>query len=74
MDKTLLDEIKAKSREERAEFFKEHKSELFDELLNRINAGFETTGKGENPDSEVPYCGSWYSSYGYVCDGDHFCD
>ena len=74
MDKALLDEIKTKSREERAEFFKEHKSELFDEFLNRVNGGILAEASGENPDSEVPYCGSWYSSYGYVCDGDRFCD
>ena len=69
MDKSLIEAIKGKSREERAAFFQTHKAELLSETqLKSVNGGATT-----NPDSEVPFNGDWYSSWGFVCDGDHFC-
>ncbi len=72
LEKKTLDALKGKSREERAEYFKEHKSEIMDETLTSVNGG--TAEPRENPNSEeVPYNGNWISSFGYVCDGEEIC-
>ena len=69
MDQALIESMKGKSREERAEFFKNHKVELLSAAdLKSVNGGATT-----NPKSEVPFGGNWWSSWGYVCNGDRFC-
>ena len=69
MDLSLIEAMKGKSREERAEYFKAHKAELLSASdLKSVNGGATT-----NPNSEVPYGGNWWSSFGYVCEGERFC-
>lgn len=72
LEKKTLNALKGMDREERAIYFKGHKSEIMDEMLTSVNGG--TAEPGENPNSEeVPYKGNWISSFGYVCDGEVMC-
>ena len=66
-----LKELKGKSREERSEYFKSHRSELLAAGLEKVNGGAST--EVVNPDSEVPYAGKWYSSLGFVCGNSEMC-
>ena len=69
MDQALIEAMKGKSREEREEYFKAHKSELLSAAdLKAVNGGGTT-----NPKSEVPYDGNYWTSWGFVCRGDRFC-
>ena len=69
MDKSLIEAIRGKSREERTTFFLSHKANLLAESeLKSVNGGATT-----NPQSSVPYKGNYYTSWGFVCDGNHFC-
>lgn len=69
MDKSLIEAMKGKSREERKDFFVSHKAELLSPAdLKSVNGGATT-----NPNSEVPFNGNWWSSWGFVCEGAHFC-
>ncbi|MBQ9159308.1 MAG: hypothetical protein IJ136_08285 [Erysipelotrichaceae bacterium] len=72
MDKSLLEQLKGMSREERTAYFNEHKSELMEESLSCVNGGAGASNN-ENPNSEVPYKGNYYTSWGFVCNGSHFC-
>lgn len=67
-----LEELKNLTREERSEYFKSHKADLLAADLEKVNGG-AGDGHGENPDSEVPYKGNYYTSWGFVCDGYSFC-
>ena len=69
----MMETMKSMSREERAEYFKAHKSELMDSALEKASGG--TAGKEvENPNSEVTlYEGNWITSFGYVCNGEVEC-
>ena len=69
MDQALIESMKGKSREERADYFKNHKSELLSvDDLKSVNGGGTT-----NPRSEVPFDGNWWTSWGFACKGEHFC-
>ncbi len=70
MEKTMA-ELKSMSREERMEYFKAHKTELMDKTLEKVNGGAATVMLGENPNSECPYKGCYYTSWGWVCDDDY---
>ena len=71
MDKELLEQLKDMSREERTEYFKEHKEELLSSSLENVNGG---SGKTiENPNSEVPYKNNYYTSWGFVCESIVYC-
>lgn len=70
MERIMMEELKTMSREERAAYFKTHKSELLDETLEAVSGGKK--GK-ENPNSSCPYKGNWYTSYGWVCNGVQSC-
>lgn len=72
MDQKVIDEVKGLSREERSAFFNEHKAELFEDALASVNGGI-LRSTPENPDSECPYKGNWYTSFGYVCKGETIC-
>lgn len=72
LEKKTLDALKGMDREERAEYFKKHKSDMMDDVLTTVNGG--ASEPVENPNSEeVPYKGNWISSFGYVCDGEEIC-
>lgn len=72
MEKEILESLKGKSREERAEYFKEHKSEIMDADLESVSGG--TAAAVENPNSDVPDGNdNWISSFGYVCRGRRMC-
>ncbi len=72
MDKEFLESLKGKTREERAEYFKEHKSAIMDGDLETVSGG--TASAAENPNSDVPdENGNWISSFGYVCRGRRMC-
>ena len=73
MDGIILEALKGKSREERKAYFEEHKTELLDAALEKVNGGAAYAQPGENPDSDCPYAGSWASSFGFVCDGHVVC-
>lgn len=69
MNKSLIEEMKGKSREERADYFMSHKEELLSSAdLKSVNGGATT-----NPKSEVPFDGNYWTSWGFVCKGDRFC-
>ena len=69
MDQSLIEAMKGKSKEERAEYFKSHKAELISASgLKSVNGGATT-----NPNSEVPFDGNYWTSWGFACRGAHFC-
>ena len=69
MNQEHFESLKGMSKEERAEYFRAHKSELLSaDALKSVNGGATT-----NPNSEVPFDGNWYSSFGFVCQGNRFC-
>ncbi len=69
MDQQMMESLKGKSREERAEYFKSHKSQLISvEDLKTVSGGATS-----NPDSSVPWKGNYYTSWGFACRGYHFC-
>ena len=71
MNMEVLESIKGLSREERKQYFESHKSELLDDSLKAVNGG---TGEDvENPTSEIPFGGNWFSSPGFVCEGKVQC-
>ena len=53
----------------------QHKDELLEDALFSVNAGANTNPKpGENPHTEVvPYKYYWWSSHGFICDGEFIC-
>lgn len=71
VDMKVLESIKGLSREERKQYFESHKAELLDDSLKAVNGG--TNAEIENPTSEVPYGGNWFSSPGFVCEGEVQC-
>lgn len=72
MANNFMDKIKGMSREERAQFFMDNKSAILNpEALDEVNGGLASNG--ENTNSEVPYTGNWYSSFGFVCEGRRQC-
>ena len=74
MDISILEEVKGKSREERKSFFEEHKSEILDSMLENVNGGVEVHAyPGENPNSSCPYELCWWSSRGFICNGEVIC-
>ena len=72
MNKEVLESIKGLSREERKQYFESHKAELLDDSLKAVNGG---TGEDDdsNPTSEIPFGGNWFSSPGFVCEGEVQC-
>ena len=85
MDKKELERIKGLSREERVEFFNKNKNEILalnaDDLA-AVNGGFlwwnddDSAYKPkphENPDTDCPYRDCYYSSFGFICDGEVIC-
>lgn len=72
MNNKIVDELKGMSREERAEYFRQHKSELLDSDLQNVSGG-RNAEPGENMASEVPYDGNWYTSRGFICEGQVQC-
>ncbi len=76
MDDRIRNELKDMSREERASYFEENKADILDGRLESVNGGLAAVAaeQKENPNSsEVPYNGNWYSSFGFVCDGEVIC-
>ena len=43
-----------------------------EESLSCVNGG-AGANNNENPNSEVPYIGNYYTSWGFVCNDSHFC-
>ena len=72
MANKTLEELRGLSREERMEYFKAHRRELKDEGLEAVNGGAASVMLGENPNSDCPYNGCYFTSFGWVCD-DEFC-
>ena len=71
MNKRLFEEMKGKSREERAAIIEKDGLNLSTEDLNAVNGG---VAEVENPNSDIcPYKGNWISSWGYVCEGEEVC-
>jgi ribosomal protein L29 len=75
MDEKIREQLKDMSREERASYFAENKTDILGERLETVNGGLAAAAEEkENPNSsEVPYKGNWYSSFGFVCDGEVIC-
>ena len=74
MDSKTIEMLKGMSREEKKAYFEKNmKSVLKASELENVNGG--TGGDVENPNSEImaPQYGPWYSSFGYVCDGEKCC-
>ncbi|SCW61631.1 hypothetical protein SAMN02910456_02193 [Ruminococcaceae bacterium YRB3002] len=73
MDKNLIESMKGKSREERAEMFKANKDAFLGaDDLAAVNGGAGASAENPNSD-ECPYKGSWVSSFGYICNGEVVC-
>lgn len=72
MDKQLIEVLRGKSREERTAFFESHKSEILSDIA--LNAANGSVVKFSNPNSSaVDYLGFYFSSYGYICQGENIC-
>ena len=75
MEKEMLESLKKMSREERLEYFKEHKSEIMDESLKEVSGG--SVIKGRNPNTESrgddDGNGNYYTSWGWTCQGEVRC-
>ncbi len=78
LDKKIIEEVKGMTREEKKAYFEKNKKALLNIAdLDVVNGG----GKGgkapevENPNSEemAPDFGPWYTSFGYICDGERCC-
>ena len=68
MDQKLLDSLKGMSREERAEYFAENRTDLASSGLDTANGG------GENPNSSCPDPkGNYVTSWGFICRGQTEC-
>jgi hypothetical protein len=73
MKKELRAEMKNLSRDERVDYFKMNKSSILDSALSAVNGG-KSDGERKNPNSEIiPFEGNWFSSDGYVCNGEVIC-
>ena len=74
MEKEMLESLKSMSREERLEYFNDHKSEIIDESLKEVSGG--TIG-GRNPNTESrgdnDGNGNYYTSWGWTCQGEVRC-
>lgn len=69
-----LEAMKGMSREEREEYFKNNKSQFIETILTAVNGGAAKSAGRENPDSEqCPYKNCWFSSFGFICDGEQIC-
>ena len=75
MDKELLESLKAKSREERMEYFNAHKSELLDDSLEAVSGGRELGDRNPNTESrgDNDGNGNYYTSMGWTCQGEVRC-
>ncbi|SCW61643.1 hypothetical protein SAMN02910456_02194 [Ruminococcaceae bacterium YRB3002] len=70
MDKSIIESMKGKSREERMEFFEKNKAEILalsGEDLENVNGG--AGADDGNPNSEGFWGGNYYTSWGYMCQG-----
>ena len=67
MDQNLVNDLAEMNPEERASFFAAGRSDLASAALNATNGG------GENPNSSAPYGGNYYSSPGWICNGERRC-
>jgi hypothetical protein len=73
MNKELLSQMKSLNRDERVDYFKMNKSSILDSALSAVNGG-KSDGERKNPNSEIiPFEGNWFSSDGYVCNGEVIC-
>ena len=72
-NKELIESLKGKSREERAEALKSNKSQFLGACdLEAVNGG--TGAVAANPNSEeCPYKRCWFTSFGYICNGEEVC-
>jgi hypothetical protein len=75
MDKELLESLKAKSREERMEYFNAHKSELLDDSLEAVSGGRDLGDRNPNTESrgDDDGNGNYYTSWGWTCQGEVRC-
>lgn len=72
MDKKILEELKSMTREERMIYFEKNvKGKLSVADLDNVNGG--NGADNENPNSEGVWGGNYYTSWGYVCNGNHSC-
>ena len=67
MDQKLVNNLAGMNTEERASYLAANKSDLASAALNNANGG------GENPNSSAPYGGNYYSSPGWICNGERRC-
>ena len=75
MEKELLESLKAKSREERMEYFNAHKSELLDDSLEAVSGGYDFKDRNPNTESrgDNDGNGNYYTSWGWTCPGEVRC-
>ena len=74
MDKSFFEELKGKTREERAEMLKNNKDvALCLDELGAVNGGNNERANMNPNSSECPYLGNWVSSFGYICRGEVVC-
>jgi len=69
MDKKMELDLGGMDRLARADYFAAHKSELAAVGMDNANVG-----DVENPNSSIcPYKNCWYSSPGFICNGEQVC-
>ena len=71
MNNNIFDAVKDMSPDERKSYFETNKEDLSDDGLREM-VGM-TRSNGENPNSDAPYNNNYYSSPGFVCDGERRC-
>ena len=75
IDKKIIEELKGMSREEKAAYFEKNSKTLLNANdLDAVNGGADDINV-LNPNSEetAPEFGPWFSSFGYICDGEEIC-
>ncbi len=75
IDKKIINEVKGMTREEKKAYFEKNSKTLLNANdLDAVNGGSENSNV-INPNSEEmsPEYGPWFSSFGYICDGEEVC-
>ena len=72
LEDNSIQTLKALNKIDRARYLAEHKPELGFSDLDRVNGA--NGANQENPNSETPYKGNYYSSYGFICEGEVICE
>lgn len=75
MDAKLVEMLKGMSREEKAAYFEKNKKSVLGlGELDNVNGGGGVVNDNPNSEDVMPNGRAWFSSFGYVCNGEKCCD